>query len=66
MATGWDILVDRIDELRPRGADNEKITINLGHVDLGLIDLLVREGFYSNRTDLIRSPNDRLGATPAV
>jgi Arc/MetJ-type ribon-helix-helix transcriptional regulator len=36
-------------------ADNEKITINLGFVDLGQIDLLVREGFYSNRTDLIRT-----------
>lgn len=36
-------------------ADSEKITINLGFVDLGHIDLLVREGFYSNRTDLIRT-----------
>src|ERR687886_3035829 len=33
----------------------EKITINLGLVDLGQIDLLVREGFYSNRTDFIRT-----------
>jgi len=33
----------------------EKLTINLGVVDLGQIDLLVREGFYSNRTDLIRT-----------
>lgn len=33
----------------------EKITINLGVVDLGRIDLLVREGFYANRTDLIRT-----------
>src|SRR5256885_12844142 len=33
----------------------EKITINLSIVDLGQIDLLVREGFYSNRTDLIRT-----------
>jgi Arc/MetJ-type ribon-helix-helix transcriptional regulator len=48
-------MADRIDELRPRGTDNEKITINLGHVDLGHIDLLVQEGFYSNRTDLIRT-----------
>ena len=39
---------------RPRTADSEKITINLGHVDLGRIDLLVREGFYANRTDLMR------------
>ena len=35
--------------------DSEKITINLGLIDLGQIDLLVREGFYSNRTDLIRT-----------
>lgn len=34
---------------------NEKVTINLGYVDLGQIDLLVQEGFYSNRTDLIRT-----------
>ena len=34
---------------------DEKITINLGCVDLGQIDLLVQEGFYANRTDLIRS-----------
>jgi Arc/MetJ-type ribon-helix-helix transcriptional regulator len=35
--------------------DTEKITINLGHVDLGQIDLMVGEGFYSNRTDFIRT-----------
>ena len=35
--------------------ETEKITINLGPVDLGQIDLLVQEGFYSNRTDLIRT-----------
>ena len=34
---------------------DEKITINLGCVDLGQIDLLVEEGFYANRTDLIRT-----------
>ncbi len=34
---------------------NEKLTINLGYVDLGQIDLLVQEGFYANRTDLIRT-----------
>jgi len=34
---------------------DEKITINLGYVDLGQIDLLVQEGFYGNRTDLIRT-----------
>lgn len=35
--------------------ENEKITINLGHVDLGRIDLLVQEGFYANRSDFIRT-----------
>lgn len=35
-------------------ADSEKITINLGSVDLGQIDLLVEEGLYSNRADFIR------------
>jgi Arc/MetJ-type ribon-helix-helix transcriptional regulator len=48
-------MVDNIRELRPKTADSEKITINLGCVDLGQIDLLVQEGFYSNRTDLIRT-----------
>jgi Arc/MetJ-type ribon-helix-helix transcriptional regulator len=36
-------------------ADSEKITINLGYVDLGQIDLLVAEGFYGNRSDFIRT-----------
>src|SRR5919112_5693217 len=36
-------------------SETEKITINLGFVDLGQIDLLVREGFYANRTDFIRT-----------
>jgi Arc/MetJ-type ribon-helix-helix transcriptional regulator len=44
---------DNVRELRP--ADSEKITINVGYVDLGQIDLLVGQGFYSNRTDLIRT-----------
>jgi Arc/MetJ-type ribon-helix-helix transcriptional regulator len=35
--------------------DTEKLTINLGVVDLGQVDLLVQEGFYSNRSDLIRT-----------
>jgi Arc/MetJ-type ribon-helix-helix transcriptional regulator len=46
---------NNVHELRPRAADSEKITINLGYVDLGHIDLLVQEGFYSNRTDFIRT-----------
>jgi Arc/MetJ-type ribon-helix-helix transcriptional regulator len=42
---------------RPVGKvpDSEKITINLGFVDLGQIELLVQEGFYSNRSDFIRT-----------
>ena len=39
----------------PKLADSEKITINMGFVDLGQVDLLVAEGFYSNRTDFIRT-----------
>ncbi|MDR6872226.1 Arc/MetJ-type ribon-helix-helix transcriptional regulator [Bosea sp. BE125] len=35
--------------------DSEKLTLNLGFVDLGRIDLLVRDGFYSNRSDFIRT-----------
>ena len=42
--------------LRPvKPPDSEKLTINLGFVDLGHIDLLVRDGFYSNRSDFIRT-----------
>ncbi len=48
-------MAGNVQELRPKGADSEKITINLGYVDLGNIDLLVRDGFYSNRTDFIRT-----------
>ena len=44
-----------VQELRPKNADSEKITINLGYVDLGHVDLLVGEGFYSTRTDFIRT-----------
>jgi Arc/MetJ-type ribon-helix-helix transcriptional regulator len=40
---------------RTKVVESEKITINLGPIDLGQIDLLVHEGFYSNRTDLIRT-----------
>src|SRR5438105_9477963 len=48
-------MAENVHELRPKPADTEKITINLGYVDLGHVDLLVREGFYSNRTDFIRT-----------
>ena len=40
---------------KPKVTDSEKITINLGFVDLGQVDLLVSEGFYGNRTDFIRT-----------
>lgn len=46
--------MSNVQELRPR-PDSEKITINLGYVDLGHIDLLVRDGFFSNRSDFIRT-----------
>jgi Arc/MetJ-type ribon-helix-helix transcriptional regulator len=41
--------------VKSKPADSEKITVNLGFVDLGQIDLLVAEGFYGNRTDFIRN-----------
>ena len=44
-----------VHEIRAKPGESEKITINLGLIDLGQIDLLVQEGFYSNRTDLIRT-----------
>ncbi|SFA80570.1 hypothetical protein SAMN05421688_1050 [Poseidonocella pacifica] len=40
---------------RDKPPESEKITLNLGYVDLGRIDLLVQEGFYSNRSDFIRT-----------
>jgi Arc/MetJ-type ribon-helix-helix transcriptional regulator len=45
----------QLSETRRKESESEKITINLGFVDLGHIDLLVEEGFYSNRTDFIRT-----------
>ena len=39
----------------PRIPESEKLTINLGYIDLGQIDLLVAEGFYANRSDFIRT-----------
>jgi Arc/MetJ-type ribon-helix-helix transcriptional regulator len=48
-------MAHNIQQLRPKPADSEKITINLGYVDLGHIDLMVQDGFYSNRTDFIRT-----------
>jgi Arc/MetJ-type ribon-helix-helix transcriptional regulator len=48
-------LTESVQQFRPKVADSEKITINLGYVDLGHVDLMVQEGFYSNRTDFIRT-----------
>jgi Arc/MetJ-type ribon-helix-helix transcriptional regulator len=48
-------MVTNVRELRPKSGDLEKVTVNLGYVDLGHIDLMVHEGFYSNRTDFIRT-----------
>ena len=47
--------MSNIRQIREKQPENEKITINLGFVDLGRIDLLVQEGFYSNRSDFIRT-----------
>jgi Arc/MetJ-type ribon-helix-helix transcriptional regulator len=46
---------DNVRALKSRVPDTEKITVNLGYVDLGQVDLMVQEGFYSNRTDFIRT-----------
>ena len=54
MVYGWYLMSTGL-ELRRSTGETEKLTINLGVVDLGQIDLLVQEGFYSNRTDLIRT-----------
>ena len=51
----FERMSDKIVPLRERVPETEKITINLGYVDLGRIDLLVQEGFFSNRTDFIRT-----------
>ena len=48
-------MAENVVPLRAKVPESEKITINLGYVDLGQIDLLVQEGFYSNRTDFIRT-----------
>lgn len=48
-------MAGNVTDIRSKATDSEKITINLGYVDLGHVDLLVQEGFYSNRTDFIRT-----------
>jgi Arc/MetJ-type ribon-helix-helix transcriptional regulator len=52
---GHEMVKGQLLEARRKESESEKITINLGFVDLGHIDLLVEEGFYSNRTDFIRT-----------
>ncbi|WP_458790135.1 CopG family transcriptional regulator [Yoonia sp. MH D7] len=47
--------MSNVRQIREKHPENEKITINLGFVDLGRVDLLVQEGFYSNRSDFIRT-----------
>ncbi|MFC5446460.1 CopG family transcriptional regulator [Rhizobium halophytocola] len=49
------MVTDPSGKRRDKVSDTEKLTINLGYVDLGRIDLLVQEGFYSNRSDFIRT-----------
>jgi len=48
-------MTDNVRLLRPKSPESEKLTLNLGFVDLGQIDLLVRDGFYANRADFIRT-----------
>jgi len=55
MVRGWLKTRGAMAEAKTRIVESEKITINLGLIDLGQIDLLVLEGFYTNRTDLIRT-----------
>jgi Arc/MetJ-type ribon-helix-helix transcriptional regulator len=50
-----DAMAKTVHKLPEKMSDSEKITINLGYVDLGRIDLLVHEGFYGNRSDFIRT-----------
>ena len=60
-------MTNNVTSLREKGPENEKITINLGFVDLGRIDLLVQDGFYSNRSDFIRTAiRNQLGAESEV
>jgi len=63
---GSPALAANVHRLRDKPGETEKITINVGYVDLGHIDLLVNEGFYSNRTDLIRTAIRNQLATHAV
>lgn len=48
-------MAGNVTALHGKAGDSEKVTVNLGYVDLGRVDLLVQEGFYSNRSDFIRT-----------
>jgi Arc/MetJ-type ribon-helix-helix transcriptional regulator len=48
-------MASNVHELRSKLPESEKITINLGFIDLGRVDLMVQDGFYSNRADFIRT-----------
>jgi len=48
-------MADGVYELRSKTPDSEKITVNLGFIDLGRVDLMVHDGFYANRADFIRT-----------
>jgi Arc/MetJ-type ribon-helix-helix transcriptional regulator len=54
MVYGWKYGL-RSADARSKAADSEKITINLGYVDLGHKDLMVQDGFCSSRKDFIRT-----------
>jgi Arc/MetJ-type ribon-helix-helix transcriptional regulator len=62
---GYQMVENKLTDPRTRVGETEKMTINLGVVDLGQVDLLVQEGFYSNRSDLIRTAVRNLLATHA-
>ena len=48
-------MIEKVIDFKLKSSDSEKMTINMGYVDLGHIDLMVQEGFYSTRTDFIRT-----------
>ncbi len=52
-------MAENVHQLRLKPGDSEKITINVGYVDLGHIDLMVQEGFYSNRLEPDRFYSNR-------
>lgn len=55
MDGGVGEMMGKVVRFRDKAVDTEKLTLNLGFVDLGQVDLLVQDGFYSNRSDFIRT-----------